>query len=117
MEAITRPRLYIYRGSVQSLHPLSVWLRTPVTGLARRLLYWPAGSALVRWGLQPLQLLTHWLAITNFSPGETPEVVDLSRHDRNNLKTQRASLSEMLPREASIQYRQIFQQLRVQQLN
>jgi len=31
------PQLYIFRGSIQSLHPCSIQLRTPVTGSARRL--------------------------------------------------------------------------------
>ena len=34
-----RPQLYIFRGSIHSLHPRSIWLRTPVTGLALRLHY------------------------------------------------------------------------------
>ena len=33
----------IYRGSIQSLHSWSIWLRTPVTGFTRRFHYWPAG--------------------------------------------------------------------------
>ena len=33
------PQLYIFRGSIHSLHPRSIWLRTPVSGLALRLRY------------------------------------------------------------------------------
>ena len=34
-----RPRLYIFRGSIQSLHPCSAWFRTPLARLTRRLCY------------------------------------------------------------------------------
>jgi hypothetical protein len=33
------PRLYIFRGSIQSLHPCSAWFRTPLARLTRRLCY------------------------------------------------------------------------------
>jgi hypothetical protein len=38
-----RPQLYIFRGSIQSLHPCSAWFRTPLARLTRRLCYCPDG--------------------------------------------------------------------------
>ena len=43
------PRLYLFRGSIQTLRPWSIRLQTSVTGFACGFHYWPAGYALVRW--------------------------------------------------------------------
>ena len=58
----------IFRGSIQSLYPLSIQLRTPVTGLARGFHYRPASLGFSRVGFPRYSKGTHWAAVTNFIP-------------------------------------------------